>query len=77
MNAEDPNAMTELDLAHLEVRVDELVHTVGQLKNENNNLRGRQKELMSERSELIKKTELARNRVEAMITRLKSMEENS
>ncbi|MES9927390.1 MAG: TIGR02449 family protein, partial [Candidatus Thiodiazotropha sp. 6PDIVS] len=44
------------------------------LKDENKSLRMRQDNLVAERAALIEKTELARTRVEAMITRLKSME---
>ncbi|MET0046369.1 MAG: TIGR02449 family protein [Sedimenticola sp.] len=62
------------DLKRLEVRVDDLIHTVTLLKEENQALRIKQENLMTERTELIEKTELAKTRVEAMISRLKSME---
>jgi len=65
---------TETELKHLEQRVDELIDTVGLLKNENTNLRQQKDKLVSERSQLIEKTELARSRVEAMISRLRSLE---
>jgi cell division protein ZapB len=45
-----------------------------QLKTENNLLRGRQVALVAERARLIEKNDVARVRVEAMITRLKSLE---
>ena len=67
-------AFTETDLKDLEQRVDELIDTVGLLKNENTNLRQQKDKLASERSQLIEKTELARSRVEAMISRLRSLE---
>lgn len=66
--------MTEMDLQKLEQRVDELIRTVNLLQEENQALRVSQESLTAERAELIEKTELARTRVEAMITRLKSME---
>ncbi len=66
--------MTEMDLTKLEQRVDELIRTVSLLQEENQALRVSQENLTAERAELIEKTELARTRVEAMITRLKSME---
>ncbi len=66
--------MTEMDLQKLEQRVDELIRTVNLLQEENQALRVSQESLTTERAELIEKTELARTRVEAMITRLKSME---
>ncbi|MDH5353918.1 MAG: TIGR02449 family protein [Gammaproteobacteria bacterium] len=65
---------TETDLQQLEQRIDELIDTMGLLKNENTNLRQQKDKLVTERSQLIEKTELARNRVEAMISRLRSLE---
>lgn len=70
----DKNAYTEDDLKQLEQRIDELIETVGSLKNENSSLRQQKDKLSTERSQLIEKTELARNRVEAMISRLRSLE---
>ncbi len=64
----------DLDLRKLEQRVEELIHACSYLKDENKSLRARQDSLVAERAALIEKTELARTRVEAMITRLKSME---
>lgn len=74
MNANDLNSTTELDLKRLESQVDQLIHTIERLSEENRNLRGKQQELMAERAELIEKTELARSRVEAMISRLRAIE---
>jgi cell division protein ZapB len=75
MNKSDsPNPMTELDLKKLEVRVEELIRACNLLKDENKSLRTRQENLVAERATLIEKTELARAKVEAMITRLKAME---
>jgi cell division protein ZapB len=65
---------TELDLRKLEIRVEELIRACNYLKDENDSLRNRQDSLVAERAALIEKTELARSRVEAMITRLKAME---
>jgi cell division protein ZapB len=74
-NMDSKNSVyTETDLNHLEQRIDELIDTVGLLKNENTTLRQQKDKLNSERSQLIEKTELARSRVEAMISRLKSLE---
>ena len=67
--------MTNLDLEQLERQVEELIRTCTQLKEENQSLRVSQEHLVAERAELIEKAELARSRVEAMITRLKAMEE--
>lgn len=69
--------MDELELKHLERRVDELLQRLTALKSENRSLRESQSALISERARLIEKTELARSRVEAMITRLRAMEQDS
>jgi cell division protein ZapB len=65
----------EVELKRLEKRLDDLVTTVGQLKDENRALRQRQDTLTSERAGLLQKNEQVRARVEAMISRLKSMEQ--
>lgn len=62
-------------LSQLELRVEELLRTCASLRDENRSLHSRQETLVVERAELIEKTALARNRVEAMIDRLKALEE--
>lgn len=66
----DPSA----ELTSLEAQLQELLQICKQLKGENQSLRTQQNSLISERANLIEKNEMARSRVEAMITRLKSME---
>jgi cell division protein ZapB len=75
----EPSARSAVDaeLKRLERRIDELVATVGHLKEENRALRHRQDSLMTERASLLQKNEQVRARVEAMIGRLKSMEHGS
>ena len=70
----EKDVYTEDDLRSLEQRIDELIDTVGLLKNENTSLRQQKDKLVNERSQLIEKTETARSRVEAMISRLRSLE---
>jgi len=67
----------EFDLKKLEVRVEELIRACAQLKDENRSLRSQQDSLIAERADLIDKTELAKLKVESIITRLKSMEKES
>jgi cell division protein ZapB len=67
----------DAELRRLERRFDELVATIGQLKEENRALRQRQDTLMSERANLLQKNEQVRARVEAMIGRLKAMEQGT
>ena len=75
----EPAARSAVDaeLRRLERRVDELVATIGQVKEENRALRQRQDTLTSERANLLQKNEQVRGRVEAMIGRLKAMEQGT
>jgi cell division protein ZapB len=75
MNDSTPNSGALLELKRLEKRLEELIVTVGQIKEENRALRQRQETLTSERAGLLQKNEQVRARVEAMIGRLKSMEQ--
>ena len=67
--------MDELDLKKLETRVDDLIKAVDRLRQENKTLRDSQTQFMTERTQLLDKTETARVRVESMINRLKAMED--
>ena len=65
------------ELARLERRLDELVIICNQLKDENRSLKERQDSLIADRATLLQKNEQVRARVEAMIGRLKAMEQSS
>jgi cell division protein ZapB len=64
----------EAELKRLEYSVDELIRMCEHLQQENSRLRNEQMRLKAERTVLIKKNELSKNRMEAIVTRLKSME---
>jgi len=68
--------VTPFDIDTLERQVDELILICNRLREENTWLRARQATLVDERAHLVEKTELARSKVESMISRLKSMEED-
>ena len=68
------NSQAATSLEALERRVDELIELTGVLSKENRALRAQQHNWTTERAKLIEKNELAKSRVEAMITRLKSLE---
>ena len=70
-NAKPP---IDTELRRLEKRMDKLVSIVKRLREENRALRQRQDSLAVERAALVQKNEQVRNRVEAMIGRLKTME---
>lgn len=61
------------DFANLEHKIDRLIHFSARLQKENESLRERESSLLKERSKLMEKNEMARNRVEHMIVRLKGL----
>ncbi len=73
MSTPDPNLPA---LAEIDERVDRLVELCRRLGEENRSLRHSQEQLANERATLIARNEQARTRVEAMIGRLKSLEQN-
>lgn len=75
MSESSQKSAVDVELKRLEKRLEELVATVAQIKEENRALRQRQDALTSERAGLLQKNEQVRARVEAMIGRLKSMEQ--
>tara|TARA_B100001057_G_scaffold3717_1_gene3324 strand:- start:3011 stop:3241 length:231 start_codon:yes stop_codon:yes gene_type:complete len=69
------NLNFESDLRRLEDRLDDLVKICNQLQSENKSLKEKQETLSKERASMVQKNEEIRARVEAMIVRLKSMEQ--
>jgi cell division protein ZapB len=67
----------DIELKRLEKRVEELLTTVQQIKEENRALRQRQEMLAAEKTSLLNRSEQVRTRVEAMIGRLKAMEHSA
>jgi len=65
------------DLDALETRLAELLERTQKLEDENRSLRASQEALVTERANLVAKSEQARTRVEAMISRLKALEQGS
>ena len=66
--------MDTLDTQALEEKIDRLTGICERLEDENRALRDQQNSLIAERAALVEKSEMARSRVEAMITRLRGME---
>ena len=67
----------EQQLRQLEARVDDLLRISAKLRQENQALQDREGKLVEERDQLLKKNDAARNKVEAIISRLKSLEQES
>ena len=67
----------EQHIKKLEERVGELLALCDNYKRQNRSLKAREAQLLEERTQLLKKNDLARVKVEAMITRLKAMEQDT
>ena len=63
--------MSEPD--NFEQKLDQLIELCQQLKRDNHSLRNREDELLGERSQLMKKNDMARQKVETMINRLQAL----
>jgi cell division protein ZapB len=68
--------MADTEWTALESKVDELIELCSVLTRENRALRAQQQNWTTERAKLIEKNELAKARVESMITRLKALEQD-
>ncbi|MGH8293656.1 MAG: TIGR02449 family protein [Gammaproteobacteria bacterium] len=77
MHTENPRELLELELKRLEGRVAELVALCARLRGETHSLRDRLETLSAERAGLLARNEQVRGKVEAMILRLKSLEESA
>lgn len=64
------------EIEALSRQLDRLLEVVHRLSEENRSLRHSQEQLANERAGLMARNEQARSRVEAMIQRLKSLENN-
>ncbi|MAJ80790.1 MAG: TIGR02449 family protein [Porticoccaceae bacterium] len=60
-------------LENFEEKLDRLIELCQQLKAENKSLREREAGLVGERGQLLEKNELARQKIQTMINRLKNM----
>ena len=69
--------MEDSDLHALMARLELLISRVEQLNRQNALLTAQEKTWREERAHLIEKNEIARNKVESMISRLKALEQDS
>jgi cell division protein ZapB len=74
MTNETTPSTIDLELTRLEEQVTGLLKTVERLSKENRSLRTQQDTIANERANLLEKHDQVRNRVDAIVTRLKSME---
>jgi cell division protein ZapB len=66
-----------LDIKDLEIKLDQFIELYHSVKAENDTLKLKQETLVREKAQLLEKTTQAKNRVEAMILRLKTMGQGS
>ncbi|MGI9274420.1 MAG: TIGR02449 family protein [Endozoicomonas sp.] len=69
--------MKDPDLIDLNQKIDYLVALSQKLKEENRLLRAKEQSWLEERAQLMEKNDVARDRVEAMISRLRTLEHES
>ena len=74
MSKSNKQSQIDLELSLLEAKIDDLLKIIERLSMENRSLRVQQDTLATERASLIERHDLVRNRVEAIVTRLKSLE---
>ena len=68
--------MEDADLQALTTKLEQLIQRVEQLKAHNRLLLANEKTWREERAQLIEKNEMARHKVESMISRLKALEQD-
>ena len=66
-----------LEIQDFENKLDHLIDQFHDVKNENRALKVKQEALIQEKNQLLEKTTVVKARVEAMIARLKVMEQSS
>lgn len=74
MNSKVDYPSIEQELVRLEAQLGKLLELVERLSRENRSLRVQQESLTLERAGLLEKHDQVRNRVDAIVTRLKSLE---
>ena len=62
-------------IQQLELQVDELLNASRRIREENMLLKSQQAAWLAERTELVDKTDMARSRIENMVSRLKQLDE--
>lgn len=69
--------MADTPVKAVEKKIDELIQLCEQLNRENQTLKANATSWQQERESLLEKTNLARNKVESMIQRLRALEQES
>lgn len=65
-----------MDIAQLEAKIDELIQVCDALERRQASMEADKEKWLAERTRLLEKNELAKSKVEAMIMRLKALEQD-
>ena len=65
-----------MEIKDLEIKIDELIQLCDQLERKQAVMEADRETWLSERTSLLEKNEMAKSKVEAMIRRLKTLEQN-
>lgn len=65
-----------MDISALEQRIDELIAICDELEQKQSSLQADREKWLQERTRLLEKNEMAKTKIEAMIMRLKSLEQD-
>jgi len=76
MTKKNTPSLIDQELGQLEEKVDALLDIIDRLTKENQSLRAQQGTQAQERAGMLERHDEVRNRVEAIVTRLKSLETN-
>ena len=76
MTKKNTPSLIDQELGQLEEKVDALLDIIDRLRKENQSLRAQQGTHAQERAGMLERHDEVRNRVEAIVTRLKSLETN-
>ncbi len=76
MTKKNTPSLIDQELGQLEEKVDALLDIIDRLTKENHSLRAQQGTHAQERAGMLERHDEVRNRVEAIVTRLKSLETN-
>ena len=70
------NKESDLEIKDLEIKIDELIQLCDQLERKQAVMEADRETWLSERTSLLEKNEMAKSKVEAVIRRLKTLEQN-
>ena len=76
MTKKNTPSLIDQELGQIEEKVDALLDIIDRLTKENQSLRAQQGTQAQERAGMLERHDEVRNRVEAIVTRLKSLETN-